>query len=44
MKDFWGPLIALLDDLDGRGMIRGDWHEQIGVANTLEELCEKLKG
>ena len=44
MKGFWGPLIALLGDLEGRGMIRGDWHEQIGVANTLEELCATIEG
>lgn len=38
MKGFWNSTIALLDDLQAKGMIRGEWHRMIGVANTLEEL------
>ena len=29
---------ALMDDLDKKGMIRGDWHNMIEVANDFEEL------
>lgn len=42
MKGFWNSLIALLDDLSNRNMIRGDWHNMIAVANNLEELEEQL--
>jgi len=38
MCGFWDSFIAMLADLDAKGMIRGDWHAQIGVANSLEEL------
>ena len=38
MKGFWNALIALMDDLDKKGMIRGDWHNMIEVANDFEEL------
>ncbi|MCR5077185.1 MAG: TIGR00730 family Rossman fold protein [Prevotella sp.] len=31
MKGFWDSLIALLDDLQQRGMIRGDYHDIIRV-------------
>ena len=43
MKGFWNSLIALLDDLDSRGMVRGDWHQQIGVVDSLEELLQELE-
>lgn len=43
MKGFWTPLIALLDDLQQRGLIRGHWSEQIQVAATLEEVVNCLK-
>ena len=42
MKGFWNCLVALMDDLDNRGMIRGDWHDMIEVANNLEELKELI--
>ena len=38
MKGFWNSLVALLDDLAKKGMIRGDWHNMIEVADNLEEL------
>lgn len=38
MKGFWNALIALLDDLQQKGMIRGGWRDRIGVAETFEEL------
>lgn len=42
MNGFWDSLIALLDDLTGKGMIRGDYHDYIDVADSLEELVGKL--
>lgn len=42
IKGFWNPLIAVLDDLQQRGMIRGDWQQYIKVADTLEELATML--
>ena len=38
MKGFWDSLIAMLDDLSGRGVIRGRWRDQIAVVNSLKEL------
>ena len=38
MKGFWDQLIALMDDLQARGMIRGDWHQYIKVANNLADI------
>ena len=42
MKGFWNPLIALLDDLQQRGMVRGSWHDYISVVNSLNELAACL--
>lgn len=39
---FWNSLVALLDDLQRRGMVRGDYRRCIDVANSFEELKEKL--
>ena len=38
MKGFWDALIQMMDDLQVRGVIRGNWREYISVASTLEEL------
>ena len=38
MKGFWNKLIALLDDLQTKGMIRGEWSDYIRIANSLEEI------
>ena len=38
MKGFWNKLIALLDDLQAKGMIRGEWSDYIRIANSLEEI------
>ena len=38
MKGFWDSLIAMLDNLQQKGMVRGNWHDYIAVANNLEEL------
>jgi hypothetical protein len=35
--------VALLDDLQQRGMIRGHWTDFIRTANTLEELKAMLQ-
>ena len=42
MKGFWNPLIALLDDMGAKGMVRGDWRTYIKVANSLDELTEAV--
>lgn len=42
MKGYWDSLVALLDDLQARGAIRGDWHSYIGVASSLDEVGELL--
>ena len=38
MKGFWNGMIAMLDDLQQRGMVRGQWRDYIGVATTLEDI------
>ena len=38
LKEFWNPLIALLDDLGQRGMVRGEWRQYIHVATSIDEL------
>lgn len=38
MCGFWDTLIALLDDMQQRGMIRGHWTDYISVASTIDEL------
>lgn len=43
MKGFWNTTIAMLDDMQQQGMIRGDWHEMILVAESLEDIQELLK-
>ncbi len=42
MKGFWNSLIACLDDLQQKGVIRGDWRSGIKVANSLEEVISLL--
>lgn len=39
IKGFWDSLLAMLDDLQQRGMVRGQWRDYISVANSLEELA-----
>ena len=38
MKGFWDYLIALLEDMARKGMIRGSWRDMIKVADTLEDI------
>ena len=42
IEGFWNTLIALLDDLQQRGMIRGHWNDYISVANSFEELTAMI--
>ena len=42
MKGFWDSLIALLDDLQTKGMIRGDWRQYIKTADSIEEISHLL--
>lgn len=42
MKGFWNSLIALLDDLQARGMIRGNWQDHIKTADSIEEISRLL--
>ena len=42
MKGFWNSLITLLDDLQTRGMIRGDWRRYIKTADSIEEINSLL--
>lgn len=38
IKGFWDKLIAMLDDLQAKGFVRGHWTDYICVANTFDEL------
>lgn len=42
LKGFWDSAIHMLDDLQQRGFIRGQWHEYILVAENLEEIAAML--
>ena len=42
MKGFWNPLIAMLDDLQVKGMIRGDWKAIIKTADSIEDVKRLL--
>ncbi len=42
INGFWDPLIALLDDLAARGMMRYSWHTHIKTATCLREIAEML--
>ena len=43
MKGFWDSLIALLDDLKEKGMIRGDWKDYIKTADSIEEISRVIE-
>lgn len=38
INGYWNTLIALLDDLQHKGMVRGDWRNHISVITSLDEL------
>ncbi|MBQ9652127.1 MAG: TIGR00730 family Rossman fold protein [Prevotella sp.] len=42
MKGFWSSLIAMLDDLASKGVIRGNWRDYIRIANSLDEITRHL--
>ncbi len=42
IKGFWDGLIALLDDLQTRGVIRKEWQTYIQVANSLDDIKQLL--
>ena len=42
MKEFWNSLITLLDDLQAKGMIRGDWRQYIKTADSIEEISRLI--
>ena len=44
MKGFWDSLMALLDDLQAKGMVRGNWRDYIKTADSIEELSNLING
>ena len=38
INGYWNSLVALLDDMQQKGMVRGDWHSHISVIESLKEL------
>ncbi len=42
MKGFWDDLVAMLDGLQQRGMVRGQWRDYIVVAESLEDIKDLL--
>ena len=40
MKGFWNPLIAMLDELQDKGLIRGNWRDIIKTADSIEEISQ----
>lgn len=43
MKGFWNQLINLLEDLQERGFIRGNYQNYIQIANNQQELVELIE-
>ena len=43
MKGFWDSTIQMLDNLQQRGVVRGQWRDYIQVANTQEEIKALLR-
>lgn len=42
MKGFWDSLQTLLNDLQSKGFTRKDWHHQILVTDSLDDLRQYL--
>ena len=42
MKGFWDKLIAMLDELQAKGLTRRPWRTYIEVANNLDEIKDLL--
>jgi hypothetical protein len=43
MKGFWDGLVALLDDLQSKGVVRGDWQDYIKTAESLDEIARFIE-
>lgn len=43
MKGYWNSLIAMLNDMQSKNAIRGDYHQQIEVADSLDELVKFIE-
>jgi predicted Rossmann-fold nucleotide-binding protein len=43
MKGFWNSLIACLDDLQEKGMMRGSWNRYLHVVDSLDGLIAALQ-
>ena len=43
MKGFWDSLLALLDDLSRRGVLRGSWQQLFSVASSLSDVARLLE-
>ena len=43
INGFWDSLIAMLNDLDSKGMVRGEWKKHIKVATSLGEIVDYLQ-
>lgn len=44
MHGFWDSLVALLDDLQAKGVVRGTWRQYIHTAGSIEEVEKVLEG
>ena len=42
MKGFWDDMAAMLDNLQQRGMVRGQWRDYIAMAESLEDIKDLL--
>ena len=42
MKGFWDSLIIFLNDLQAKGMVRGNWRDYIKTADSVEELSSLI--
>ena len=42
LKGFWDSLIIFLNDLQAKGMVRGNWRDYIKTADSIEELSSLI--
>ena len=42
MKGFWNSLLAMIDDLEGKGVIRNGLRQHLIVADSLEDIIKYL--
>ena len=43
MNGFWDSLVSMMDDLQAKGVIRGDWRDSMTVVKNLDEIRDFLK-